>query len=135
MAKLYTDGACRGNGGIDSLAGAGAIIYDKDDNILAEISEFLGKGKTNNIAEYRAMLLGLERSLDLGINTIYIYTDSKLIVKQVKGEWRVKDFKLIPLHKELKDLLKKFEEWDITHIYRNYNKEADKLANLAIDNR
>ena len=81
------------------------------------------------------MLLGLERSLDLGINTIYIYTDSKLIVKQVKGEWRVKDFKLIPLHKELKDLLKKFEEWDITHIYRNYNKEADKLANLAIDNR
>ena len=126
---LYTDGAARGNPG---PAGAGAYICTDDGEIVAEIAEYVGE-TTNNVAEYRALLAGLKRLVHLGINEAEILADSELMVRQLQGRYRVKHPNLRPLYTEAVALLKKIPRHSIRHIVREKNKEADRLANQAID--
>jgi ribonuclease HI len=127
--QLFCDGAARGNPG---PAGAGAVLKNGNGEIVAEISEYLGE-TTNNQAEYRALLFGLEKAARLHVKDLKIFLDSELVVKQLKGDYRVKHPDLIPLHQQVLSHLKKFPSCEVSHVYREKNKEADKLANLAID--
>jgi probable phosphoglycerate mutase len=99
---------------------------------LAAISEYLGV-QTNNVAEYTGVLRALSLALELGAREVDMLLDSKLIVEQANGRWRVKDAKLIPLHAEMKALLGRFSRWSATHMPRAQNKQADALCNDAID--
>jgi ribonuclease HI len=134
FANLYTDGACRGNGGKSSISGAGAVLFDKDSKVIKEFKLFLGYGKTNNVAEYKALILGLSKALELGIKIINVFVDSKLITEQVRGNYRVTKHRLKPLFNEVKNLESKFDKFRITHVYRHLNTHADRLANEAINN-
>ena len=146
---LEFDGASRGNPG---PAGAGALIRaprgdeaeDDDDEdeedddsrkggeIIKEICTSLGVATVNE-AEYHALLTGLKAAIQLGVQDIKVRGDSNLIVSQVKGEWKVKEPRLIPLHAECNEMKKKFRRFDIAHVRREFNKDADALANSAID--
>jgi len=126
---IYTDGAARGNPG---PAGAGGQITTPEGEVLAEVSEYLGEA-TNNVAEYKALLLTLEKSLSYNPAAIVIRSDSELLVKQLKGEYKVKNEGLKPLHERAKRLLMQFRNVEIEHVYRAENKQADQLANEAID--
>ncbi|HZJ76871.1 MAG TPA: ribonuclease HI family protein [Oscillospiraceae bacterium] len=128
---MYTDGGARGNPGI---AGIGILIEDKDGNIIKEISQYIGE-QTNNVAEYKALNRGLEAALDLGIKKIICYLDSELVVKQIKGEYKVKNERMISMYNMTVPLITKFDSFKIIHIKRELNKKADKLVNVAIDNR
>jgi ribonuclease H / adenosylcobalamin/alpha-ribazole phosphatase len=99
---------------------------------IASISEFLGV-QTNNVAEYVAVVRALALALELGAREVELLLDSKLIVEQVNGRWRVKDAKMIPLHAEVKGHLARFARWSATHVPRAQNKLADALCNEAID--
>ena len=127
--ELFSDGAARGNPG---PAGAGALLRAEDGEVVAEISEYLGE-TTNNQAEYQALLLGLKKAEELKLKTLKIFLDSELVVKQLKGDYRVKHPDLIPLYRQVVASLKNFSSATIAHVYREKNKEADKLANQAID--
>ncbi len=127
----YTDGACRGNPG---PAGAGVLILDANQAVVNEAQLFLGE-TTNNVAEYRALLLALDRLLELGAEKILIRSDSELMIKQLKGEYRVKNEKLVSLFEKARRQLKAFPEYTLEHVRREYNREADRLANLAIDEK
>jgi ribonuclease HI len=128
-AILWTDGAARGNPG---PAGAGAILKSASGRVLAECSKRLGHA-TNNVAEYEAVLLGLQRALELGIRKLEIRADSELLIKQLRGEYRVRHAGLKPLYEAAKRLLDRFEATRLVHVRREYNSEADRLANLGID--
>lgn len=127
--RLYTDGACRGNPGHGA---AGAVLTDAEGKVLHEWRRYLGFC-TNNIAEYEALILGVRNSLGLGISRLDILLDSELLVKQVKGEYRVKNERLRELMSELQRLLSQLSDYDIMHIPREENRQADKMANVAID--
>ena len=129
--NLYSDGACRGNPGI---GGAGAVITDTDENVIWEGKEYLGQC-TNNIAEYRALLLGLKGALSQGYKNLKVYLDSELLAKQINGSYRVKNENLKVLMKDIRDLLDSFDFVDVKHVPRLHNSHADKLANLAIDEK
>lgn len=126
---IYTDGASRGNPG---EAGIGVVIYNDQEEVVQEISEYLGQA-TNNVAEYTALIRGLEEGLKIGGDQVEVYADSELLVKQLKGEYRVKNPGLIPLFQKITNLRGNFESFNITHVRREYNKRADMLANQAID--
>jgi ribonuclease HI len=126
---LYTDGASRGNPG---EAGAGAAIFDEEGKELVAAEKYLGQC-TNNEAEYRALLLGLSRCGELGTGRLKVHLDSELIVKQVRGVYRVKHPNLTPLFKEVQQLLAGFASYTIHHVRREHNSRADQLANKAID--
>ena len=134
---IRTDGAARGNPGPASL---GAALYDlsradaRDPRAEpdASISEFLGV-QTNNVAEYTGTLRALELARDLGARQVHLLLDSKLIVEQLAGRWRVKDVKLIPLWSACRQTLAGFERWSAAHVPRAQNSVADALANQAID--
>jgi probable phosphoglycerate mutase len=134
---VRTDGAARGNPGPASL---GAVLIDAarpgsrrpDAPPLASISEYLGV-QTNNVAEYTAVLRALALAEDLGAGEVEMLLDSKLIVEQLNGRWRVKDAKLIPLHAEAKGRLARFARWSAAHVPRAQNVQADALCNAAID--
>ncbi len=134
---IRTDGAARGNPGPASL---GAVLIDAaspasrrpDAAPVATISEYLGV-QTNNVAEYTAVLRALALAEELGAREIEMLLDSKLIVEQLLGRWRVKDAKLIPLHAEAKARLARFARWSATHVPRAQNEQADALCNEAID--
>jgi ribonuclease HI len=125
---LFTDGASRGNPG---HAAAGVIIY-LGSKVFADISEYLGM-LTNNQAEYKALISGLKKVIELGFKEVSIRSDSQLMVRQIEGLYKVKDNKLKPLYSEVMKLLKNFTAFDIEHIERGRNKEADALANVALD--
>ena len=127
--SLFTDGACRGNPG---QGGAGAVLVGRNGEVVGEAKKFLGHC-TNNIAEYRALILGLETALEHGTTAISIYLDSELLVRQVQGIYRVKNPDLKPLMVEIRDLLDRFKSWKIEHVPRSENALADRLANDAID--
>jgi len=129
MFKIYTDGGSRGNPG---PAGAGGVIKSPLDSTLIEISEFLGV-QTNNYAEYTAMLLTLKRAIELGIDKLEAFTDSKLIVEQLNGNWKVKSETLKPIYDEIQDLLPNFKTITFTHLPRKLIAHADSLANKAMD--
>ena len=126
---IYTDGASRGNPG---NAAIGVIIYDIDGQILKRDSEAIGIA-TNNVAEYKAVIRGLELALELKATIVKIYADSQLLVRQLSGEYRVKNEGLKPLYNEVRELARSFENFVAIHIPREQNKEADKLANMALD--
>ncbi len=127
--QLFTDGAARGNPGPASI---GAVLKDPSGEIVIEISQYLGKA-TNNQAEYRALVTGLEKALAHDAKCLEVFLDSELVVKQIHGEYAVKHPDLIPLYEQVKSLLKKFSQVKVSHVRREKNKEADKLANLALD--
>ncbi len=126
---IYTDGAARGNPG---PAGAGVRIEAPDGAALAEIAEYLGEA-TNNVAEYKAMLLGLERARALGASEVEIRSDSELLVRQMTGEYKVRNEGLRPLVARAHALAAAFTSVDFVHVRRERNRDADRLANLAID--
>jgi ribonuclease HI len=128
LVNIYFDGAARGNPG---PAGIGVVVK-KGATTLAEISDFIGKA-TNNVAEYIAFIRGLEEALVLGATKAECFSDSELLVKQINGEYKVKNEGLIPLHHHAKSLIRKFKTFIISHTYRKENKHADELANRGID--
>jgi len=127
---IYTDGASRGNPG---EAGAGVLITG-DNGSHESITRYLGTA-TNNVAEYTAALLGLERALALGATRVTLYADSELLVKQLNGQYRVKNSGLIPLYTRARELIAKIGRVEVYYIPRGKNKEADALANKAIDEK
>ena len=129
--KLFSDGACRGNPGI---GGAGAVITDDADHVIWEGKEYLGHC-TNNIAEYKALILGLKGALSRGYGNLRIFMDSELLAKQINGAYRVKNENLQTLMKEVRHLLGSFDRVEVKHVARLHNSHADKLANLAIDEK
>jgi ribonuclease HI len=126
---LYIDGASKGNPG---KAGAGVWIANVEGRGLGKLSRYLGH-KTNNEAEYWALLIGLREAKRLGGESIQVFTDSELIARQVKGIYRVKDAKLKSLHQAVTQHLKGFSSFEIASVPREQNKEADRLANQAIE--
>ena len=126
---IYSDGGARGNPG---PAGIGAVLYDEKKNLLAEISSYLGVA-TNNQAEYRALIAALKKAKELGAKELDCFLDSELVVKQLKREYKVKNAELAPLFLEVHNLSLSFQKITYTHIRRELNKEADRLANEAMD--
>jgi ribonuclease HI len=134
---IRTDGAARGNPGPASL---GAVLLDasrpdaRDPAAMpdATISEYLGV-QTNNVAEYTGVVRALALATELGAREVHLLLDSKLIVEQLAGRWRVKDAKLIPLNAQARRSLAAFERWTAAHVPRAQNALADALANEAID--
>lgn len=128
---IYTDGAARGNPG---PAGAGAVLIGEDGSLLAELSRYLGE-TTNNQAEYQALIIALEKAKELGAKSLKIYADSELMVRQLEGDYLVRNDMLKPLFKIIKGKLQNFENYTIEHVPRERNGHADRLANKAIDEK
>jgi ribonuclease HI len=128
-ATLFADGGSRGNPG---PAASGAILLDPAGELVEEIGAYLGV-TTNNVAEWTALVLGLEAAAKRGIRRLAIRLDSELVVKQLRGEYRVKHAGLQPLHRRAVQLLRAFAEVDIRHVPRKQNAMADKLVNRLLD--
>jgi ribonuclease HI len=126
--KIYTDGASRNNPGD---AGIGVVIK-KDNKVVKEIGDYVGK-TTNNIAEYMALIRGLEEALVLKAAEVECFADSELLVRQINGEYKVKNEGLIPLFYIALSLIKKFKSFEIHHLPRANNARADELANHGLD--
>jgi ribonuclease HI/probable phosphoglycerate mutase len=127
--RLHADGASRGNPG---PAGAAAVLFGKEDEILFEWKSFLGTC-TNNEAEYQGLILGLTESIAKGYRNLSIFLDSELVVRQLTGRYRVKNERLKKLYDRTSALLGRLESWTVDHVGREKNREADRLANEAID--
>jgi ribonuclease HI len=128
-ATLFADGGSRGNPG---PAASGAVLYAEDGSELADVGEFLGIA-TNNVAEWRALVIGLVRARELGVDDIAIRMDSELVVRQVTGVYRVKHADLIPHATKVKALLREFKSSDIRHVPRKQNAAADAVVNRVLD--
>ena len=129
---IHTDGAARGNPG---LAGAGAALRDAaDGSLVSELAVFLGE-RTNNYAEWTAVALALEEAKLLGAARVDLRMDSELVARQISGRYRVKHPDLKPIHAQVMELLAGFEGYTVGHVPRELNKEADRLSNVAIDQR
>jgi ribonuclease HI len=128
---VYTDGAARGNPG---PAGAGAHLEDDAGKHVASVEQFIGEA-TNNVAEYTALLIGLERAHALGARAVEVRADSELMVKQMRGEYRVRNAGLKPLFERARALASRFDAVTYVHVRREFNQAADRLANHAIDRR
>lgn len=124
---IYVDGACRGNPGPAAIG----VVIQKDGETIKEISHAIGEA-TNNIAEYSALIRGLEEALEKKAQSLQVYTDSELVYKQIMGEYKVKHPNVQPLHMKAKLLMAKFKDLKITHVLRNKNAHADKLATAAL---
>jgi len=132
---LYFDGSSKSNPG---LAGAGAVLYDENNNEIWCVSKKVGDKETNNYAEYYALVIGLEeclqRNLQGSLKNLIVKGDSLLVIKQMKGEYKVKSENLLPLYKKAKDLQKDLQKEldsciEFIHVYRSENKRADELSN------
>lgn len=128
---LFSDGGARGNPG---PAGIGVVIFNENKEQIAEISEYIGE-TTNNQAEYRAIIAALGKASQLGAKDLECFLDSELVVKQLNGEYKVKNKDLQPRFLEVKSLLSNFSSVRFSHVRREANKLADALANKAMDNR
>jgi len=126
---LYADGAARGNPG---PAGAGAVLLDEEGNVVAELTLALGRA-TNNVAEYSALILGLEEARRRRARAVDVRMDSLLVVQQMRGRWKIKHPGLKPLAVRAGELLASFPEREIRHVPREQNLLADALSNRAID--
>jgi ribonuclease HI len=126
---VNVDGGARGNPGPAAIA---AVVTDPNGDVVEERSESIGPA-TNNVAEYRALLLGIARARALGADEVELVGDSELIVKQVRGEYRVKDAGLKDLHKRVQGELEQFNAWSIRHVRREANEHADQLVNETLD--
>jgi ribonuclease HI len=125
----FCDGGSRGNPG---PAGYGVYIQDQDGQKVAELSEYLGK-KTNNFAEYSGLLAALDYALTHGHSHLKAVADSELMVKQIKGQYRVNSPELRPLYEEARRRIARLEGFQIQHVLREKNRHADRLANAAMD--
>jgi ribonuclease HI len=126
---VNVDGGARGNPGPAAVA---AVVQTPEGEVIEEFGERIGRA-TNNVAEYRALLLGIERAATLGARRLELIGDSELIVRQVKGEYKVKDAALRELHGEVMTALQAFDRWSIRHVRREENADADRLVNEALD--
>jgi ribonuclease HI len=126
---VNVDGASKGNPG---EAGIGVAVFDKDLNIVQERCEYIGVA-TNNIAEYKALILGVKLAIKFNAKNTLFKSDSELLVKQIMGEYRVKNPQLKCLFTEAQNLLGKLPEWVIKHVPREENREADLLANKGVE--
>ena len=126
---VHVDGGARGNPGPAAIA---AVLSDPDGGVVEERAETIGVA-TNNVAEYRALLLGIEHARALGANELDIVGDSELIARQVRGEYRVKDPSLRELHARVAKALEGFDRWSIRNVPRAENAHADRLVNEALD--
>jgi ribonuclease HI len=125
---INTDGTAEPNPG---PAAIGATIKDERGRIIATVSQSIGRA-TNNEAEYRAIIASLEKAIRLGAKQVDILADSELVVRQIKGRYRVKKAHLKTLHRQVEQLLSQLEGYTITHIPREQNTEADRLASSAL---
>jgi ribonuclease HI len=126
---VNVDGGARGNPG---PAAAAAIAATAGGEVIEQRAERLGTA-TNNVAEYRAVLLGIELARELGAAELELVGDSELVVRQIKGEYKVKDAGLKPLRAEVRDALEAFDDWSIRHVRREHNAAADLLVNETLD--
>jgi ribonuclease HI len=126
---VNVDGGARGNPGPAAIA---AVVQGPGGEVLEERGERIGRA-TNNVAEYKALLLGIELAAARGAGELELIGDSELVVKQVKGEYKVKDANMRKLHAEVKAALRPFRQWSIRHVRREQNAEADRLVNEALD--
>jgi ribonuclease HI len=126
---VYVDGGARGNPG---PAAAAAVVTTADGEELAERSAYVGEA-TNNVAEYRALLLGLELARELGAREVDVVNDSELVSRQIGGEYRVKHAGLKPLYLEAMAALRGFDRWSVRSVPREGNERADRLVNEALD--
>ena len=132
VVELYADGGARGNPG---PAGIGAVVYDPSTSppqVLASVSETIGVA-TNNVAEYRAMIAGLEIAANFPAQLLRVRSDSLLVIRQLQGVWKVKQSHLKPLHAQALALLRNTHAFDLDHVLREKNTEADFLVNAALD--
>ena len=126
---LFTDGGARGNPG---PAAYGYVLEDDDGSVLAAHGERIGVA-TNNVAEYRALIAGLEKALELGLDEVGVVSDSELLVKQMTGEYRVKNEALKRLHDEASRVARRIGEVSYSAVRREHNELADRLVNEALD--
>jgi ribonuclease HI len=128
---VHVDGGARGNPG---PAAAAAVVSDPDGQVLDEAAEVLGVA-TNNVAEYRGLLLGLQRAQQLGATEVDVVNDSELVAKQINGDYKVKHADMKPLHRAAIEVLDGFDRWTIRSVPRAQNAHADALVNQALDAR
>ena len=126
---LYVDGGARGNPG---PAGIGARLLTADGDLVEELADYIGEA-TNNVAEYQALVAGLQMALDHGVRRLTVFADSELVVQQLNGQYRVKDAVLRGFHDQARRLLHEIPDVEVRHIPREQNAEADRLVNQAID--
>jgi ribonuclease HI len=125
----YIDGGARGNPG---PAGYGVFVQDQAGKRVAALSQYLGH-QTNNYAEYSGLLAALQYALQNGHRALKVISDSELMVKQIRGQYKVKSPTLLELHRRAKELISKLDWFSIQHVLREKNREADELANAAMD--
>ena len=126
---LYFDGCSKGNPG---PSGIGAVLYKNQLERWAD-SRYIGDKRTNNEAEYCALIMGLEEAINCNINNLSVCGDSLLVINQVNGVYRVRHVNLIPLYEKVMELKKQFLYIDFSHVYRNENTRADKLSNIGLE--
>jgi len=126
---VHVDGGARGNPG---PAAAAAVASEPDGPVLAEESAYIGE-TTNNVAEYRALVLGIELARRLGATEVEVVNDSELVARQVGGQYKVKHAGLRPLHREAMEALRSFDRWSVRAVRREQNERADELVNAALD--
>jgi ribonuclease HI len=126
---VHVDGGARGNPGPAAIA---AVVSDSDGEVIDSVSQVIGRA-TNNVAEYRALILGIERATAHGATELEIVGDSELVVKQMRGEYKVKNPDMKPLHAAATAALGRLDGWSIRHVRRELNAEADRLVNEALD--
>ena len=126
---IHVDGGSRGNPG---PAASAAVLSTPDGEVVDEASEFLGVA-TNNVAEYRGVLLGLQRARELGATEVEVVNDSELVARQINGQYKVKHPDMKPLFLEARAALDGFEKWSIRNVPRAKNADADALVNQALD--
>jgi ribonuclease HI len=131
VLHIHIDGASRGNPGD---AGFGVYVSRPDGTEVAGLYGYLGRA-TNNVAEYQALLHALRYALAQGARRVRVFSDSELVVRQMDGTYRVKHPDMVPLHREARALFGRFEEARLAHVRREQNREADRLANRALDER
>ena len=126
---VNVDGGSRGNPG---PAAIGVVVRDGGGEVLEEVGERIGEA-TNNVAEYKALLRGIELAAARGASEVDLIGDSELVVRQVEGKYKVKNAGIKPLHAEVKRALREFDAWSIRHVRREQNADADRLVNEAMD--
>ncbi|MFQ5959808.1 MAG: ribonuclease HI family protein [Candidatus Methylomirabilales bacterium] len=126
---VHIDGAARGNPG---PAGIGVVLWDEAGAIREEHQAYIGKA-TNNMAEYEALLFGLRKARELGYTAVKVFSDSELLVRQIRGEYRVKHPRLRKFYDQVDHLVRSFDAFEIDHVRRGMNTRADLLANRAIE--